>query len=274
MTQTPRTITALLALLVPLLLPGVADTAAAAEGGPDAGAAVMRRHVETDAGWRDATATLRMTLREPGGGHAERVLAVRMQEVRDGGDRSLSVFLEPADVRGTALLTHSNPLGEDDQWLYLPSLRAQRRISSVNKSGPFLGSEFAFEDLSPFELDKYEYALAGEETIDGVVHDLVTMRPRDVHSGYDRIQVAVERDRLVFRRLTFHDRRGVPFKVQDNLDFELLADRYWRPRSMRMRNLRTGKETEVEWREHAVGVGVPESDFNAARLRAIGERLR
>lgn len=274
MTQTLRTIAAVLTLLVPLMVTGAVGHAVAAEGNQDAGMALMRQYVDADAGWQDATATLRMILKEPGGGRAERVLAVRLQEVRDGGDRSLSVFLEPADVRGTALLIHSNPLAEDDQWLYLPSLHAQRRISSVNKSGPFLGSEFAFEDLSPFELEKYDYALAGEEAIDGAAHDLVEMRPRDAHSGYDRIVIAVERERLVIRRLTFHDRRGVPFKIQDNLDFELIGERHWRPSAMHMHNLRTGKQTEVEWRDHAVGVGVPESDFNAARLRAIGERLR
>jgi hypothetical protein len=35
-----------------------------------------------------------------------------------------------------------------DQWLYLPALKRVKRISSSNKSGPFVGSEFAYEDIS------------------------------------------------------------------------------------------------------------------------------
>ena len=32
-----------------------------------------------------------------------------------------------------------------------------KRISSANKSGPFVGSEFAFEDLVSQEVDKFSY---------------------------------------------------------------------------------------------------------------------
>jgi hypothetical protein len=36
--------------------------------------------------------------------------------------------------------------------MYLPKLSKVKRIRSSNKSGPFMGSEFAFEDMSLFEI--------------------------------------------------------------------------------------------------------------------------
>ena len=64
---------------------------------------------------------------------------------------------KPADVKGTALLSFSHVLEPDDQWLFLPALERVKRISSSNKSGPFMGSEFAYEDFTSQEVGKYKY---------------------------------------------------------------------------------------------------------------------
>ena len=47
-------------------------------------------------------------------------------------------------VAGTALLTHTDSAGAQQQWLYLPAASRTRRISSENRSGSFMGSEFSF----------------------------------------------------------------------------------------------------------------------------------
>ena len=73
---------------------------------------------------------------------SKRELEIRTLEVKDDGDKSLTVFHTPRDVRGTALLTFSHGVDPDDQWLYLPALRRVKRIASNNQSGPFMGSEF------------------------------------------------------------------------------------------------------------------------------------
>jgi aldehyde:ferredoxin oxidoreductase len=99
-----------------------------------------------------------MILRNKRGQESKRELEIRTLEVKDDGDKSLTVFHTPRDVRGTALLTYSHGVDPDDQWLYLPALRRVKRIASNNQSGPFMGSEFAYEDLSSQEIDKYTYS--------------------------------------------------------------------------------------------------------------------
>ena len=100
-----------------------------------------------DAGFADFTANMVMTLKNRAGNTSTRIIRIKTLEGKNDGDKSLSLFDEPADVKGTAMLTFSHGLKADDQWLYLPALKRVKRINSRNKSGPFMGSEFAFEDL-------------------------------------------------------------------------------------------------------------------------------
>ena len=118
-----------------------------------------------DLGWEDSTADMVMLLRNKHGQESSRSIKIKSLEIADDGDKSLTIFNKPRDVKGTAFLSFSHPVAADDQWLFLPALKRVKRISSRNKSGPFMGSEFAFEDLSSFEVEKYSYKyLADEES--------------------------------------------------------------------------------------------------------------
>ena len=92
----------------------------------------------------------------------KRKMVMEVLEGTDDGDKSRSVFEWPADVKGTKLLTWTHKKGDDDRWLYLPAVKRVKRISSSNKSGSFMGSEFAYEDFSSQEVEKYTYKLLDE----------------------------------------------------------------------------------------------------------------
>ena len=134
----------------------------------EAGLAIITESDKRDTGFVSNSAGMKMTLINRKGKKSVRNLRSKTLEQLDQGDKSLSIFDEPADVKGTAMLTHSHGLDPDDQWLYLPALKRVKRISSKNKSGPFMGSEFAFEDLGSQEIEKYSYTLLGEEQLNGV----------------------------------------------------------------------------------------------------------
>ena len=127
----------------------VAGAPALAETPEEKGFAVAARSDRSDRGFTDSRVSLKMILRNAAGQESTRTLTLNTLEIpnEDLGDKSLIVFDSPADIDGTALLSHAKILDADDQWLYLPALKRIKRISSVNKSGPFVGSEFAFEDL-------------------------------------------------------------------------------------------------------------------------------
>ena len=126
---------------------------------------VAARSDRSDRGFGDSEVELTMVLRNSAGKETQRRLTITTLEVPDEsvGDQSLVMFSTPRDIAGTALLSHARILDPDDQWLYLPALKRVKRISSANKSGPFVGSEFAFEDFTSLELNKYDYEWIREE---------------------------------------------------------------------------------------------------------------
>src|SRR5215211_3869190 len=127
----------------------------------DNGIAVAREADKRDNGWASVSISFTMTLKNRSGQETVRKLHSYMLEVEDDGDKSLVVFDNPSDVKGTASLVYSHKKGDDDQWLYLPALKQVKRISSSNKSGPFMGSEFAYEDVSFQEVEKFAYKYLG-----------------------------------------------------------------------------------------------------------------
>ena len=108
-----------------------------------------------------------MTLRNSRGRQSRRSLKIRQLEVAADGDKLLVVFDTPKNIRGTALLSYSHKFASDDQWLYLPAMKRVKRITSHNRSGPFLSSEFAYEDLALQEVEKFRYRLIDTQQLDG-----------------------------------------------------------------------------------------------------------
>ena len=109
-----------------------------------------------DKGFGDFTSDSKMTLRNKQGEETIRNFRGKTLEVDGDGDKTLFIFDSPKDVKGTATLTFTHKLDPDDQWLYLPALKRVKRITSDNRSGSFVGSEFAYEDLGSQELEKYK----------------------------------------------------------------------------------------------------------------------
>ena len=109
-----------------------------------------------DKGWGRAEAIMKMILIDKRGNKSERDLKQYFleSEEEDSGNKSALVFKTPRDISGTALLSHGNLVDDDDQWLYLPALKRVKRISSSNKTGQFVGSEFTYEDLNTQEPEK------------------------------------------------------------------------------------------------------------------------
>lgn len=231
------------------------------------GAAIFREKDRRDSGYGDLEVEVEMILRDRRGSESRRELSISQLEMEDEGDRLLVVFETPKPIRGTALLSYSHVTGLDDQWLYLPAQRRVKKIASRNKSGPFLGSEFAYEDLALQEVEKFTYRMMGPETCGEAECLRVERTPLDEYSGYSRQEVLLDASSLRVERIEYFDRHDRPLKVLDNEDYRVYQDRYWKPRRMFMENLRTGKTTELLWREYEFDNGLlADRDFSTNAL--------
>ena len=219
-----------------------------------------------DLGFGDYTADLTMVLRNRHNEESTRSLSTRVLEQEDDGDKSLVVFYKPADIVGTALLTFSHKTGNDDQWLYLPALKRVKRISSSNKSGPFVGSEFAYEDISSQEIEEYTYRYLRDEEIDGIPMHVVEQYPTDPKSGYTRQVTWRDRKELRLYKVDFYDRKDTLLKTLTLSGHQQFLGKHWRPAVMRMVNHQTGKSTVLNWNNYVFGTGLTDADFNRATL--------
>lgn len=103
----------------------------------------------------------------------QRIRKIHSMNKDKGKDKQrIMFFLQPADVKNTGFLTYDydDANKDDDQWLYLPALRKSKRISTSDKSGSFMGSDFTYSDMTSRELQDYDFSLKKEMQVNG--HDV------------------------------------------------------------------------------------------------------
>ena len=238
------------------------------ESPEEKGLAIALEADRRDAGFQDSTASMRMILRNRYGQESIRELRYRTLEVENDGDKSLMIFDSPKDVKGTALLNYSHKVGDDDQWLYLPALKRVKRISSSNKSGSFMGSEFSYEDIASREVEKYTYKWLRDEPCDALACHVVERYPVDLdNSGYSRQLVQLDQDEYRTWKVEYYDRKNALLKTLTFSGYQKYNDSFWRPDQMLMVNHQTGKNTELQFSNYRFGVGLKPDDFSQNSLK-------
>jgi len=233
----------------------------------DRGLEVATEADQRDLGFGDYRVELKMILRNKHNQQTSRSMRNTTREQLGDGDKTLIVFDNPRDVKGTAFLSHTHKTDSDDQWLFLPALKRVKRISSSNKSGPFMGSEFAYEDIASQELEKYTYRYTGDETLDGREHFLVERFPTHPKSGYHRQMVWFDKSEFRVWKIDFYDRKNELLKTLTYNDYQQYLDKYWRANRMDMINHQTGKSTTLIFSGYQFAIGTTDMDFTSNRLK-------
>ena len=253
--------------LIPLSLTLL--SAANAQTAEEQGLAIAREADARDNGFGDSRVDLLMELRNANGNKSVRYIRTETLEVQGDGDKSISVFDRPADVKGTAMLTFTHKQDTDDQWLYLPALKRVKRISSSNKSGPFMGSEFAYEDLSSQEVEKYRYKWLRDEELNGVKCFVIERDPLDSHSGYTREVVWLDQAEYRTLKVEYYDRKSALLKTLRLSKYQQYLGKFWRAAEMEMDNHQTGKSTLLEFSNYRFQTGLRDEDFNQNSLKRM-----
>lgn len=257
-------------LLLPSLLLTTLSLIAApvwAQSIEEKGLAIATEVDSRDTGFGDMSVEMGMLLRNKHGEESQRYMRNRIMEVAGDGDKSLIIFDRPRDVKGTALLSYTHKTGPDDQWLYLPALKRVKRIASRNKSGPFMGSEFAYEDLTSQEVEKYTYKFVEETELNGVPMFVIERDPVDKYSGYTRQLVWINKAEYRPEKIAFYDRKNSLLKTLVFRGYQQYLEQYWRADEMYMENHQTGKSTLLTWKDYKFRNGYTDADFKKNALK-------
>ena len=243
----------------------------AAAGGADApdparrGLEIAQAADKANQGFASERATLSMELVNAHGDVSKRKVAIETLEGTSDGDRSRVIFEWPPDVKGTKLLTWTHKQREDDQWLYLPAIKRTRRISGSNRTGSFMGSELAYEDLASAEVERFGYRYLDEQTLDGRATFRIERFPRDPNTGYAREVVWLDKEYQNPLRIDFYDRKQMLLKTAKFTGYKRY-DRFWRPATITFENIQTKKKTILTFENRQLGVKLAPQSFDSARL--------
>lgn len=130
-----------------------------------------------------------------------------------------------------------------------------------------MGSDFAFEDISSQEVDKYTYKFLRDETLDGTPVFVVESYPAYKNSGYTRLINWIHAEEYYPLKTEFYDRKNVLLKTLRQRGHVQYLGKYWRPQEMYMENAQVGKSTTLTWENYQFKTGLSASDFSSKALK-------
>ena len=234
----------------------------------DKAEALVKELAARNVGYHDFQGAVDMTLRDASGSEAHRRFSLKVLERPSAnvGDQVLIVFDAPADVKGTALLSHTKVDEDDEQWVYLPGTKRVKRIAASNKSSAFAGSEFTYEDLSGSEVRKYEWKLLGTAPCSQGQCFRLEATPKDKGSAYSKRVLALDTEELRVVATEFYDRAGAKVKTLAYDGYTKLGGKFWRAQTWTMTNHQSQKSTVLAFSKLAVQSGLSPAEFSAGKL--------
>jgi outer membrane lipoprotein-sorting protein len=235
---------------------------------------IARNVQDRDTG-KDSKAELRMKLFDRRGRARERALSLLTLR-RTGGDRSLIRFTYPNDIRGTGFLVWEHPAGDDERFLYLPSLGRVRRIAGSEAQESFVGSDFSYEDIGGREFDDYTYTLADENAAwtgpGGTAQPAYRLesKRKDSSVEFPRVVSLVLKDSFVVVQADVYNRRNEKQKVYSVKRLQQVQG-IWTVLESAMSNDLDQTRTELAVDKIAYNTGLTEGAFSRRELETPGK---
>ena len=202
----------------------------------------------------------------------ERNREISSYTMKDGStDKTVLVFKTPKDVAGISYLSYDYPDKADgstvdsDSWIYLPAMKKIRRVSGSSKDDDFQGTDFTYDDIGTRSLSKDNFAILGEEKVDGSDCWILEAKAKDSKAKVSRRVTWVDKKTYVVRKGEYYDKQN---KLQKTLTCENIKQvkGYWTTQKMTMTNVQTNHKTVYEIKDLKYDEKVNESFFTVSAL--------
>jgi len=183
-----------------------------------------------------------------------------------GQSKAVLRFTVPAEVKGVAMLIVNHPDRASDQWMWTPAIERDRRIALQDRSTRFFGTDFSFEDLEERDVNQYDYAVRGEEAVDGAPCWRIESTPKQSKSSqYTRSMVWVRKDNYAFARIENYVKDQAVRRLAYS-DIQNIQG-IWTARQLEMTDLRRGSHTRLSLDKLQYEVPLSDEDFTLQALR-------
>jgi len=127
-----------------------------------------------------------------------------------GDSKTLLTFTDPAEIKGVTLLSVTRKGAPDQQWLYTPAIQRVRSIATRERTEPFAGSDFTYEDIAERVLDDFTYKMLsdGEDMQGHKTYKIEVIPVTPDKSQYKYVYVWVGQDVPVILAAEMYDQNG------------------------------------------------------------------
>lgn len=230
------------------------------------GRQIAKAMQQATSGWGNIKSDMEMVIKSPNGKTSTLQLQSQSLEASGDGDKTKIVFSAPRTVQGTTLLSHSHLNDDDQQWIYIPKSNRVKRIAGKNKSRSFVGSQYSFEDLASFKMDKYRYRFLREEACGESTCSVLISYPEYKGSAYSKIVSWIDKQSRV-QKAEYYDRDQELLKTLTIKEYLHIDGQYWQPRLSEMLNHQNGKSTQLSILKIERNIGLSAKDFDKSTLK-------
>jgi outer membrane lipoprotein-sorting protein len=188
-------------------------------------------------------------------GKDERTLAMK---VLLKGEKRLSEFSSPADMKGTKVLI----LSPTQMYVYLPAFGKVRRIASHTKDQGFLGLSFSQDDMAT---TAYGPLYVGAITADSPAQLTLVLTPKVPEAPYSKIEVTVTKDHMVPSQLKYFNTEGVNVKTETRSGYTCEGD-VCTPGELKMTDNVKGSWTKLVAKSRKVNADISDDVFTQRNL--------
>ncbi len=181
------------------------------------------------------------------------------------GSWVLLVVREPEEARGAAYQIRRSADGSLERWVWEPFLRRLRRIAGIQRTDPFLGTEFSYEDIGlaiPVERARGEVHRIEE---DG--RTLVRLDSPPYHY-YSRVVTVIDPTTDLPVRVSFFDGAGQRFRVQTFDEVQEIQGHAF-PTRIRKRDLVTDAESTLRFLDVRIDAPLPAETFEESEIQRL-----
>lgn len=216
----------------------------------------------------DGISEVNMSIVDKHGRERTRRFTMFRLDEQDGGDQKYyTYFREPSDVSRMTFMVYKSAAGQDQRWLYVPSIDLIKQISADDENSSFVGSDFTYEDVSGRLWTKDNHKLLREEELNGTPVWVIESTPKDEgYSGYTRKVSFIAKDSYLPLREEYYDKKGElerVFTAEEVKD----VDGIMTITTRKMENVKKNRYTVVSFTSIDYNVGIGDDVFTQRYLK-------
>jgi outer membrane lipoprotein-sorting protein len=214
----------------------------------------------------DGSTNVHMVITDSLGRTRERRMTIlRMDDANNNQQKYYVYFDKPNDVKGMTYMVWKHPGSDDDRWMYLPALDLVRRVAASDKRSSFVGSHFAYEEISGRGHEEDTHVIE-EETEE---YYKIKSTPKDLGSvEFSYFATWVDKKTFLPQKAELFDKNGKHYKTLEALEVEEVQG-FPTITKMKASNLNSNGNTVSEFSNVEYNIGLKDNIFTERYLRRV-----